>query len=83
MWLHKTVAVIASCVVGVIERMQNANSQQRDALGSGFERIKGLSWDDIFRRSAEELGREPDSHEVQSRMLEMLNHDPFEYFEWG
>jgi hypothetical protein len=63
--------------------MQNLNSQQRDMRGGGLKRIKGLSWDEIFRRSAEELGREPDSHEVQRRMLEMLTHDPFEYFEWS
>lgn len=31
-----------------------------------------MSWDDIFNDLEEELGREPDSGEVQNRILEML-----------
>jgi hypothetical protein len=31
-----------------------------------------MSWDDIFNDLEEELGREPDSGEVQNKMLEML-----------
>ena len=31
-----------------------------------------MSWDDIFKDLEEELGREPDSGEVQNRILEML-----------
>ncbi len=32
-----------------------------------------LSWDEIYRRLEEELGHEPDSGEVQNRILEMLD----------
>ena len=32
-----------------------------------------MSWDEIYRRLEDELGREPDSGEVQNRILEMLN----------
>lgn len=63
--------------------MQSLNGQQGEVRRSGFKRIRGLSWDDIFKRSVEELGREPGSHEVQGRILEMLNCDPYEHFEWS
>ncbi|MBC8472106.1 MAG: hypothetical protein H8D56_21820 [Planctomycetes bacterium] len=32
-----------------------------------------MSWDEIYRRLEEELGHEPDSGEVQNRILEMLD----------
>ena len=32
-----------------------------------------MSWDEIYRRLEEEFGHEPDSGEVQNRILEMLN----------
>ena len=32
-----------------------------------------MSWDEIYKRLEEELGHEPDSGEVQNRILEMLN----------
>ena len=32
-----------------------------------------MSWDEIYRRLEEELGYEPDSGEVQNRILEMLD----------
>lgn len=31
-----------------------------------------MSWDDIYKQLEQELGREPDSGEVQDRILEML-----------
>ena len=31
-----------------------------------------MSWDDIYKQLEQELGREPDSGEVQNRILEML-----------
>jgi len=31
-----------------------------------------MSWDDIFKSLITELGREPDSGEVQERMLEIV-----------
>ena len=31
-----------------------------------------MSWDDIFKDLEEKLGREPDSGEVQNRILEIL-----------
>ena len=32
-----------------------------------------MSWDEIYKRLEEELGHEPDSREVQNRILEMLD----------
>ena len=32
-----------------------------------------MSWDEIYKRLEEELGNEPDSGEVQNRILEMLD----------
>jgi len=32
-----------------------------------------MSWDEIYKRLEDELGHEPDSGEVQGRILEMLN----------
>jgi hypothetical protein len=32
-----------------------------------------MSWDEIYKRLEEELGHEPDSGEVQNRILEMLD----------
>jgi len=32
-----------------------------------------MSWDEIYKRLEEELGYEPDSVEVQNRILEMLD----------
>ena len=32
-----------------------------------------MSWDEIYKRLEEELGHEPDSVEVQNRILEMLD----------
>ena len=31
-----------------------------------------MSWDDIYKKLEDELGRKPDSGEVQIRILEML-----------
>ncbi len=31
-----------------------------------------MSWDDIFKTLAEELGRDPQSNEVQERILEIV-----------
>ena len=31
-----------------------------------------MSWDEIFKELEEELGREPNSSEVQNRILEMV-----------
>jgi len=32
-----------------------------------------MSWDEIYKRLEEEFGHEPDSGEVQNRILEMLD----------
>ena len=32
-----------------------------------------MSWDEIYKRLEEELGHEPNSFEVQNRILEMLD----------
>ena len=32
-----------------------------------------MSWDEIYKRLEDELGHEPDSVEVQNRILEMLD----------
>jgi len=32
-----------------------------------------MSWDEIYRQLEEELGHEPDSGEVQNRILEILD----------
>ena len=32
-----------------------------------------MSWDEIFEELEEELGREPDSSEVQNRILEIVS----------
>jgi hypothetical protein len=32
-----------------------------------------MSWDEIYKRLEEELGHEPDSVEVQTKILEMLD----------
>ena len=32
-----------------------------------------MSWDEIYKQLEDELGREPDSGEVQNRILEMLD----------
>ena len=37
------------------------------------ERSKEMSWDEIFEELEEELGREPDSSEVQNRILEIVS----------
>ena len=39
----------------------------------GSERNDAMSWDDIYKSLVAELGREPDSGEVQERMLEIVS----------
>jgi hypothetical protein len=41
-------------------------------VGPGLERNDTMSWDEIFKSLVAELGREPDSGEVQERMLEIV-----------
>ena len=42
-------------------------------VGPGLEGNDKMSWDDIYKSLVAELGREPDSGEVQERMLEIVS----------